>query len=67
MPVQVLADILIQDHGLPLRVPLQRRFWMQSGTIQNYQATSANSGRLCAFWYTASAVAMSCAIWPSDL
>ena len=27
-----MADILIQDNGLPLRVPLQRMFWMQSAT-----------------------------------
>lgn len=25
-----MADILIQDDGLPLRVPLQRMFWMQA-------------------------------------
>lgn len=27
-----MADILVQDNGLPLRVPLQRMFWMQSET-----------------------------------
>ena len=29
---QHMSDILVQDNGLPLRVPLQRMFWMQSGT-----------------------------------
>ena len=27
---QHMADILVQDNGVPLRVPLQRMFWMQS-------------------------------------
>ena len=26
-----MADILVQDGDLPLRVPLQRMFWMQAG------------------------------------